>query len=86
MQIRRTTKFDNQYKKLHYCAKSKVDAIIELFIIDPFNKTMNNHELSRNLTGCRAISVDNDLRIVFREKGNYAEVLLISVGTHIEVY
>jgi mRNA-degrading endonuclease YafQ of YafQ-DinJ toxin-antitoxin module len=47
---------------------------------------LHNHALNGSMAGKRAISVDDDIRIVFIEHGDYAEVTLLDEGSHREVY
>jgi addiction module RelE/StbE family toxin len=55
---------------------------------DAYDPRLRSHKLKGDLTGLWACSAGYDLRIVFEiSKRNDAEViLLVSVGTHDEVY
>jgi mRNA-degrading endonuclease YafQ of YafQ-DinJ toxin-antitoxin module len=56
-----------------------------LFTANPSNPELKNHKLSGQLKGLRAISVAYNCRIVFAMvEENTA--LLVSIGTHDEVY
>ncbi len=85
MNIDYARSFDQQYKKLPKFRKHQVRDAIELFIDDPFSKALRNHPLKDRWIGHRSITVDNDLRIHYRElKNNWT--LMVAVGTHDELY
>ena len=86
MLIISSKKFDKRYSKLKTGEQRRVDLAIQKFSINPFDPTLRNHPLIGKFTGLRSISAGGDLRIIFREKDNYIEVLLITVGSHNQVY
>lgn len=57
---------------------------------DPFHPLLRTHKLKGRLAGSWACSVDYDTRIVFEfvrnPQSNDEEILLLSVGSHDEVY
>lgn len=77
--------FDLQYKKLQRFRKMLVRNTIELFIDDPFNQSLRNHPLKDQWIGYRSITVDDDLRIHYKELKNN-RILMVAVGTHEELY
>lgn len=79
-------KFKKQYKKLIPYQRNQVDAIIDVFMSNPYHSSLYNHSLKGRLKGLRSISAGFDVRIVFQEKDNYFEVLFLSVGSHNQVY
>jgi len=58
---------------------------LEVFIDNPFAPELKNHKLSGQLQGLRAFSVSYDCRIVF-SMVEETTALLVSIGTHDEVY
>ena len=61
---------------------------LNLLAEDAFDPRLRTHKLKGELAGCWASSAGRDLRIVFEfvhESGREA-ILLLSVGTHDEVY
>ena len=78
--------FVKNYKKLKKSQKENVDKALNLFKENPFNPILKNHGLNGSLKYFRSISAENDLRILFREKDNYILVVIISVGSHNQVY
>jgi mRNA-degrading endonuclease YafQ of YafQ-DinJ toxin-antitoxin module len=55
---------------------------------DAFDPRLRTHKLKGNLAGCWACSGGYDLRIVFEfvQHGGAEAILLLSIGTHDEVY
>jgi addiction module RelE/StbE family toxin len=55
---------------------------------DAFDPRLRTHKLKGDLAGCWASSAAYDLRIVFQlvQHGGAEAILLLSVGTHDEVY
>lgn len=86
MKIRRKSSFDRAYRKLTREQRLWVDESIHLFAQDPFDSRLHNHKLSGAQEGIRSISAGYDLRILYVEFDGHALVLLITVGTHDEVY
>ncbi len=85
MNIDYARSFDLQYKKMQQFRKLLVRDAIELFIDDPFNKSLRNHPLKEQWVGYRSITVDNDIRIHYKELKNN-RILMVAVGTHEELY
>ena len=83
MKISFTNQYLSDFRHLSRDEKDAVIAVLELFKDAPFHASLDNHILEGRLKGQRAISVDDDLRIVFRaHNGEHAEVTLIAVGPH----
>jgi toxin HigB-1 len=57
----------------------------EIFEKDPFNSRLRTHKLTGKLEGLWAFSVNFDCRVIFKFISK-AEVLLIDIGGHDEVY
>jgi addiction module RelE/StbE family toxin len=57
---------------------------------DPFHPTLRTHKLTGQLSGVWACRVDYDLRVLFEfaqnEHTGTEEILLLTVGSHDEVY
>lgn len=86
MIIRYKNSFDQSFRELSRDEQKMVIQTIDLFQEDPFHPALQNHELHRELIGQRAISVSDDIRIIFREKWHYTEILMLDVGDHKRVY
>jgi len=61
---------------------------LQMLSEDAFHPTLKTHELKGDLSGRWASSVAYDLRVVFRlvQHENEEAILLMSIGTHDEVY
>ena len=70
---------------------SAADALrsaLKLLVADAFDPRLRTHKLKGDLAGCWAARAGYDLRIVFEfvPQGNEEGTLLLSIGTHDEVY
>jgi addiction module RelE/StbE family toxin len=69
---------------------NKAKNILELLSNDPYHPSLRTHKLKGRLAGSWACSVDYDTRIIFdfvqNPSSNNEEILLLSVGSHDEVY
>lgn len=70
--------------------QAKAKETLRLLADDPFNPTLRTHKLKGELTGAWACMVDYDYRILFEFVKNQEygeeEILLLTIGTHDEVY
>ena len=67
-----------------------MERVLEMLVEDPFQPVLETHKLRGRLSGSWACSVGYDLRIVFDfgsggDRGK-ADILLIDLGSHDEVY
>lgn len=70
--------------------KEKIERTLLLLAQDPFHPFLHSHKLKGTLAGTWACTVDYDYRILFEfvvnpESGEN-EILLVTLGTHEEVY
>jgi addiction module RelE/StbE family toxin len=83
-----SSRFERALKKWitkHPESRDMIKQKLELFSAEPYAPELKNHKLSGRLKDLRAISVGYDCRIVFSMvEENTA--LLVSIGTHDEVY
>ncbi len=86
MKVKYSKHFVKEYKRLSEMQKDLVDDAIEIFIENPANPILNNHALGREYAGAYAISADEDLRIIYRQRNGYAYVIMLRVGKHEDVY
>jgi len=68
----------------------KVEQTLKLLVEDPFHPSLHTHKLKGKLAGAWACTVDYENRILFQflrnpETGD-EEILLLTMGTHEEVY
>jgi mRNA interferase YafQ len=69
-------------------ALAAVHSTLVLLQEDAFDPRLGSHKLKGDLAGLRACSAGYDLRIVFEivRRDDDEVILLVSVGTHDEVY
>lgn len=70
--------------------RAGVERTLQQLAEDPFHPTLHSHKLKGKLAGAWACTVDYDNRILFEfvqnpESGE-EEILLLTMGTHDEVY
>lgn len=83
--------FKKAYKKIVRkipLMQEQIDSSIKLLEIDIYDARLKTHKLSGELLGCYACSCGYDCRIVFtvEEDNNVQTILLITIGTHDEIY
>jgi mRNA interferase YafQ len=90
-ELLRTTAFIRalrRFLKRRPSLSADVEATLQLLSGDAFDPRLKTHKLSGDLEGIWACSLGYDLRILFefvQHEGGEA-ILLVSVGTHDEVY
>ncbi len=69
---------------------AEIDKTLNILEIDPFNPYLKTHKLKGRLIECWSCSIEYNYRIVFEihksDKQNNIEILLLTIGTHDEVY
>jgi mRNA-degrading endonuclease YafQ of YafQ-DinJ toxin-antitoxin module len=86
MRIDYSPAFQKRFRLLSLLDKDAVSDTIDFFKDHPYDPSLRNHALEAPMYWKRSISVRDDLRIIFIEKGEYIEVLMLDVGNHNEVY
>jgi addiction module RelE/StbE family toxin len=70
--------------------RERIEQTLHRLAEDPFHPLLRTHKLSGTLSGIWACSVGYDIRILFEFVQNPTsgeeEILLLTVGTHDEVY
>jgi addiction module RelE/StbE family toxin len=90
-ELLRTTAFiraARRYLKKHPHAADDLQTALELLTADAFDARLKTHKLKGDLDGVWACSAGYDLRILFEivERDGAEAILLLTVGTHDEVY
>jgi len=77
-----------RFIRKHPGAADAVHATLRLLAEDAFDPRLRTHKLRGDLADCWASSAGRDLRIVFElvRQGDSEAILLLSIGTHDEVY
>ncbi|KKR46317.1 MAG: Addiction module toxin, RelE/StbE family [Parcubacteria group bacterium GW2011_GWB1_40_14] len=77
--------FRKKYRKLIRSEQKKVQQRLRLFIEDPKNPILNNHELIGKYSGYYSINITGDLRALYQIIGKNV-TLFITIGTHSHLY
>jgi mRNA interferase YafQ len=79
-----TPRFGRRARKLTALQQALLRAALRRFAADPRDPVLRTHRLRGDLDGFWALSVDDDLRVLFRWDAEVA--LLVTIGSHDEVY
>lgn len=85
MIIKRTKRFSKAFEKYDKKIQLKIIERIELLLDNPSDPKLNIHPLKGELKGIYSFNVTGDFRIWYRKEGNEI-ILLLSVGTHSQLY
>ena len=70
--------------------RAKIERALRQLAEDPFHPALHSHKLRGELAGAWACTVDYDNRILFEfvqnSESGAEEILLLTMGTHDEVY
>lgn len=70
--------------------RERIEETLRRLSEDPFHPSLRTHKLTGQLSGTWACSVGYDIRILFEfvhnSESGEEEILLLTVGTHDEVY
>jgi addiction module RelE/StbE family toxin len=74
--------------KKHPQWSADLHSTVDLLATDCFHPRLKTHKLKGDLEGCWACSASYDLRVVFKfvEYEGAEAILLLTIGTHEEVY
>lgn len=77
-----------RFVKRNPSAAEAIRSTLRLLAEDAFDPRLRTHKLKGSLANCWASSAGYDLRVVFEfvRQSNTEAILLLSVGTHDEVY
>lgn len=87
MKIVYDRKFKQSYKlkiKDHKNLVAQIRDIVELLLSDSHSKDLDIHPLQGSMKGLYSITVDADLRIVYKKTKQ--ALILLDIGSHKEVY
>jgi len=85
MELTRSKRFQREYEKLSQRVQRRVDARFLLFMRDPFDRVLENHQLTGPYSGSRSINLSGDLRAIYVE--SYPDAFhFLEIGRHRELY
>ncbi len=88
MKIWYTPDFYKMYKKLDVRIRNRFDQKIEIFLKNPYEPILDNHELKDEWEEHRSINVTGDFRAIFYEEvvGDEIVANFVAIGTHDQLY
>lgn len=87
MKVEFTHKFIKIYKRRfssNQAIKERFDQRTRLFVTNPQNPVLKDHQLGGKLQGYRAFSITGDIRVVYYAFEDIA--YFIDIGTHNQIY
>ena len=78
--------FQKQYDKLRRNEQARVQACLELFLINPDSPSLGRHALKGKYQGSYSINAGGDLRLHYYEEGDHITFVFVRVGTHSQLY
>ena len=78
-------KFRKNYRKLLPKIREKFKERRNIFLTNPLDPIIDNHQLHGEYAGCRSINVTGDYRAIFYHE-NADIVHFIAIGTHHELF
>lgn len=86
MKISHSKQFLKALARLQARQVDAVEDAVLLFANNRLDPILHDHALKGKMKGLRAFSAGFDLRVIYREKGNFITVVLLDAGTHNQVY
>lgn len=77
-------KFKKAYQKLPKKIQIRFTEQLAVFLINPFDSTLNNHPLSGELSNYRSINVTGDIRAWYEVQEQV--IVFLKIGSHSELY
>jgi addiction module RelE/StbE family toxin len=82
-----TTKhFDKQYSKLRPQIKAVFKSRVLLLLINPYDLTLNNHNLKGKYLGYSSINIGGDARALYKIDHQGRMIIFGFIGTHHQLY
>ena len=80
--IRRARKFLRKHSEIH----NQYRKTLQLLELDPYHPALRLHSLEDRLKGLSSVSINMSYRIVLELEIRGEEIILISIGSHDQVY
>lgn len=85
MNIFFTKSFKKRFAKLPEKIQKKFEIRVEVFLKNPFDRTLENHPLTGNLLGFRSFSITGNYRVKFIVL-DIESVKFVDIDTHPHIY
>lgn len=79
-------KIERRFFKRHPDLLDRYHKTLALLELDPFHPSLRLHALQGHLTGLYAVSMNLQYRLTLELEIREQEILLVSVGSHGEIY
>lgn len=86
MKISYSRYFKKQLRKLPLKHKQQLGRRLNIFIADPRHPMLNIHTLKGKYSQCLSMNISGDIRLIFQYQNNKSEILLLTIGTHSQLY
>lgn len=86
MQIEYSKNFIKEFKKCPDSIKKAFKQRLQIFLVDPHQQILNNHNLTGKLKNYRSINISGDWRAIFQLIDTGKIVYFIAIGTHSKLY
>ncbi|HVF69059.1 MAG TPA: hypothetical protein VNA13_00690 [Xanthomonadales bacterium] len=80
--------FIKKLKQAHVIIRKNFRQKIKLFGENPFEPSLNNHDLKREYEGLKSIDITADVRAIYKEITEESKTVayFLKLGTHNELY
>lgn len=88
MRYQLSEQFRKKYKKQNIRIRKAIDSALRKFVENPFDATLDNHELHKELRGMRSIDITADFRAIYeliQERDGFF-AYFENFGTHKELF
>ena len=79
-------RIERRFLKRHPDLLDRYEKTLAVLELDPFHPSLRLHALTGRLTGLHAVSINLQYRITLELELRESEIILVSVGSHGEVY
>lgn len=89
MKIQYDPDFLKKLKELDVRIHKAFEKRLAIFIKNPLDPQLNNHQLSGEYSGLRSINITSDYRVIYEEiveEGIETVTYFMLIGTHLELY
>lgn len=84
MEVKFYKGFKKKFKKIPLKIQEFFYTRLKLFIMNRFDKSLNNHSVDKAFPNCRSINVSGDYRAIFEDQGDVC--IFVTIGTHSDLY
>lgn len=88
MKIQYDPDFLKTLKKLNVRIRKSLRERLKIFLKNPYDPQLNNHELKEKYEGYRSIDITADYRAIYEEINEDDRIIayFLTIGTHEELY